>query len=216
MVIFSHLDKANVEDVILEQVRHFSSLGQDFEWKVYGHDRPSDLKERLGAHGFIVGEAEALLVLDLKEAPEILWQPVIHKLKRIKDPEETADILSIEQQVWKDDFFALGDYLREALANYPDQMSVYIAYVDGKLASTAWIYFPKHSQFASLWGGASLSKYRKQGLYTALLAVRAQEARSRQVRYLIVDASPMSQPILEKFGFEMIALTYPCRWKTGA
>jgi hypothetical protein len=216
MVIFSHLDKANVEDVILEQVRHFSSLGQDFEWKVYDHDRPSDLKERLRAHGFVIEEAEALMVLDLKEAPEILWQPVIHKVERIKVPGGIEDILSIEQQVWNEDFSALGDYLREALSNYPDQMSVYIAFVDGKPASTAWIYFPKHSQFASLWGGASLSRHRKKGLYTALLAVRAQEARSRQVKYITVDASPMSRPILENFGFEMIAWTYPCRWKTGA
>jgi len=37
--------------------------------------------------------------------------------------------------------------------------------------------------------------YRKRGLYTALLAVRAQEGRARQVKYLTVDASPMSRPI---------------------
>jgi hypothetical protein len=42
---------------------------------------------------------------------------------------------------------------------------------------------------------------------------RAQEAKARQVSYLTVDASPMSRPILEKFGFEMIAYSYPCKWK---
>lgn len=92
-------------------------------------------------------------------------------------------------------------------------MSVYVAYVDEQPASAAWTYFPKHSQFASLWGGSTVSNFRQQGLYTALLAVRAQEARAREVRYLTVDASPMSRPILEKFGFEMIAYSYPCNWK---
>jgi hypothetical protein len=92
-------------------------------------------------------------------------------------------------------------------------MSVYVAYIDEQPASAAWIYFPKHSQFASLWGGATVNGFRKQGLYTALLAVRAQEAKARQVRYFTVDASPMSRPILEKFGFEMIAYSYPCKWK---
>jgi hypothetical protein len=92
-------------------------------------------------------------------------------------------------------------------------MSVYVAYIDELPVSAAWIYFPKNSQFASLWGGSTVSGFRKQGLYTALLAVRVQEAKARQVRYLTVDASDMSRPILEKFGFEMIAYSYPCKWK---
>jgi GNAT superfamily N-acetyltransferase len=213
MIIYSTLNEANAEDIISEQVKYFESIGQDFEWKVYDYDKPSDLKERLAEYGFVVEQAEALMVLDLNKAPEILQQPVVQNVQRIKDPVDIADILGIEQQVWNEDSSALGDYLREALLNYPDQMSVYVAYVDDKPASTAWVYFTKHSQFASLWGGASLSGYRKQGLYTALLAVRAQEARARQVRYLTVDASDMSRPILEKFGFKRMAWSYPCKWK---
>ena len=54
----------------------FEHLGQDFEWKLFEHDRPSDLKERLEGHGFLVEEAEAIMVLDLAEAPLVLWQPV--------------------------------------------------------------------------------------------------------------------------------------------
>ena len=92
-------------------------------------------------------------------------------------------------------------------------MSVYVAYIDDQPASAAWTYFPKHSQFASLWGGSTLQNFRKLGLYTGLLAVRAQEAKARQVRYLTVDASEMSRPILEKYGFEMITYSYPCKWK---
>jgi hypothetical protein len=49
-----------------------------------------------------------------------------------------------------------------------------------------------------------------------LLAVRAQEARARRVRFLSVEASPMSRPILEKFGFQMLAYTYPCKWEVGS
>jgi GNAT superfamily N-acetyltransferase len=213
MIVYSQLNEANVEETIHAQVAYFESIGQDFEWKLYDYDQPPDLKDRLEAHGFSIEEAEALLVLDLGDAPEILWPPVRHTIQRIISPEKIADILSIKQQVWDEDFSDLGIYLREALTNYPEQMSVYVAYIDEKPVSTAWIYFPVHSQFGSLWGGASLRDYRKQGLYTALLAVRAQEARARHVRYLTVDASVMSRPILEKFGFKMIAWTYPCNWK---
>jgi hypothetical protein len=213
MLLYSHLNAANADQIIREQVTYFESLGQAFEWKVYDHDQPPDLKERLRSYGFEVGEAEAIMLLDLEEAPKILWQPVLHNIQRIISPERISDILGIEQQVWDEDCSGLGHYLQAALTNYPEQMSVYVAYMDGQPASTAWVYFPKHSQFASLWGGASLSGYRKRGLYTALLAVRAQEARARQVRYLTVDASPMSRPILEKFGFEQMGYSYPCHLK---
>ena len=211
-VIYSQLRDDNAEEIIREQVRYFESLGQDFEWKVYDYDQPPDLKERLGSLGFTVEEQEAIMVLDLEHAPQTLWQPVPAYVQQIDDPERIADVLDVERQVWEEDFSWLGRYLGEALRRYPEQMSVYVAYVGDRPASAAWTYFPKHSQFASLWGGSTLSDFRKQGLYTALLAVRAQEARSRQVRYLTVDASPMSRPILEKFGFEMIAYSYPCKW----
>jgi hypothetical protein len=212
-IIYSQLNEANAADIIRQQVAYFESLGQDFEWKVYDYDRPPDLKERLASYGFIVEEAEAIMVLDLADAPEILWQLVRHSVQPILDPEKISDVLTVEGQVWDEDFTSLGHYLGEALSNYPEQMSVYVAYIDEQPASAAWIYFPEHSQFASLWGGSTLSGFREQGLYTALLAVRAQEAKARQVRYLTVDASPMSRPILEKFGFEMIAWSYPCKWK---
>jgi hypothetical protein len=212
-VIYSQLDAANADAVIREQVNYFENIGQEFEWKLYDYDQPPDLKERLASRGFVIEEAEAIMVLHLENAPEVLWQPVRHDIRRITDPEKLSDVMAIEEQVWGEDFSWLSQYLAETLSKYPEQMSVYVAYIDGQPASAAWTYFPKHSQFASLWGGSTVSGFRKQGLYTALLAVRAQEAKSRQVQYLTVDASDMSRPILEKFGFEMIAYSYPCKWK---
>lgn len=213
MIIYSQLNESNAEDAIREQVTYFESIGQDFEWKVYDYDTPSDLKDRLGSYGFIVEDVEAIMVLDLKDAPEILRQPVRHDVQRITDPGKISDVLTVKQQVWNEDFSWLGRYLAGALRDHPDQLSAYVAYVDRQPASSARIYFPEHSQFASLWGGATLSRFRKRGLYTALLAVRAQEAKSRGVRYLTVDASPMSRPILEKYGFELMAYSYPCKWQ---
>ena len=213
IVSYSQLNEANAEERIREQVSYFENIGQNFEWKLYDYDQPDDLKERLGAYGFVVEEAEAIMVLDLADAPELFWQPVFQQVQRITDPEKLSDVLTVERQVWEEDFSWLGEYLGGALRNHPEQMSVYVAYVNDQPASAAWTYFPEHSQFASLWGGSTVSSLRGQGLYTALLAVRAQEARARQVQYLTVDASPMSRPILEKFGFERIAYSYPCKWK---
>jgi hypothetical protein len=214
-LIYSRLDESSAEAVIAEQVAYFEAIGQDFEWKLFEHDRPADLKDRLARFGFIVEEAEAIMALDLEQAPEVLWQPVEHPVEQIRDPEMVGVVIDIEQQVWDEDFSMLKRHLEDSLRNEPGEMSVYLASVDGLPVSAAWIYFPKHSQFASLWGGSTLSGYRKRGLYTAVLAARAQEARRRQVRFLTVDASPMSEPILAKFGFVRLDLSYPCKWKRG-
>ena len=76
-----------------------------------------------------------------------------------------------------------------------------MAYVDGLPASTGQISFYEGARFASLVGAATLPAYRGRGLYTALLAAQVQVARDRSVRFLDADASPMSRPIFEKYGF---------------
>jgi hypothetical protein len=211
-ITYSQMDEANVDEVIQEQLSFFAGIGQGFEWKVYDYDRPSDLKERLAAQGFQVDETEAVMVLDLNQAPDTLWQPVPHRLERIVDPQKLADVQAIEETVWERDASWVHDFLGDFLRNYPDQMQVYVAYVEEQPASAGWVYFQEGSQFASLWGGATIAKFRKQGLFSSLLAIRAQAAKARQTRYLRVDAMPMSRPILERHGFEVIAYSYPCHW----
>jgi GNAT superfamily N-acetyltransferase len=106
----------------------------------------------------------------------------------------------------------LAERLANDLQHDPDHLSVYAAYIENAPASAAWIYFHQGSQFASLWGGSTLPAYRRRGLYSALLAIRAQEARRRGVRFLTVDASPMSRPVLQSFGFQWLTTIQPCRW----
>ncbi|HMR66766.1 MAG TPA: GNAT family N-acetyltransferase [Anaerolineae bacterium] len=211
-IIYSRLDETNVEAEIQTQIDYFENLGLSFEWKVYDYDRPADLKERLAAFGFALEEAEAIMVLELAETGPLLSQTIQPDIRRLTAPEQLADVLVVEQAVWDSDQQWLVDYLGDCLSGTPEQMSVYVAYVEAQPVSAAWIYFPPDSQFASLWGGSTLAEFRGRGLYSALLAVRAQEAKRRGINYLTVDASPMSRPVLEKFGFEVIAEATPCKW----
>jgi GNAT superfamily N-acetyltransferase len=212
-ILYSRLDNGNVDQMIHKQIDYFEKIGQDFEWKVFDYDSPSDLKDRLVAYGFEVEEVETIMVFDLSITPDFLVQPVGHEVRQITAVEQiTTEVMAVERQVWNEDFSDLEAYLTQTLVDEPDRMSIYVAYVNHRPASSAWVYFPPHSQFASLWGGSTVPEFRGRGLYTALLAVRIQEALKRRVSYLTVDASPMSRPILEKFGFEKIADSYPCKW----
>jgi hypothetical protein len=214
MVIYSNLDESNAETVIQEQVDYFQKLHQNFEWKVFDYDRPADLKARLKQHGFKIEGKDALLILDLQKASGSLWEPIQHDVRRILDPADLPKVREVEEKVWHEDCTWVVTYLGNALREDPPHMSIYLATVNGEPACTAWIHFPQNSPFASLFGGSTVAAYRRQGVYAAVLAARAQEARQRGVRYLTVDASRMSRPILEKYGFELIGWSNPCKWKS--
>jgi GNAT superfamily N-acetyltransferase len=212
VVLYSRLSEASVDQVIDEQVAYFNQLGQDFEWKTYDHDTPGDLRTRLIAQGFEPEEPEALLVLDMATTPANLLQPVRHDVRRITDPDQLEDYRQIQEQVWNEPIDWQIAALRDDLLNDPDHVSVYIAYAAGVPVSAARIDFHDHNPFAGLWGGSTLAEYRGRGYYTALLAARLQEAHRRGVRFLAIDASPMSWPIAERNGFQLLTHTQPFNW----
>jgi len=215
-VIYSQLDDADADAAIQAQIAYFEQLGCDFEWKHYDYDTPPDLKARLAAHGFELEESETIMALALAQAPAALLQPVTHDVRRVRDPDELDAIDRIKAAVWGETRDFVTQFLRLTLTQSPERISIYIAYAGELPVSCGWIYFPTESPFASLWGGATLATHRKQGFYTALLAVRVQEALARGKHYLTIDASPMSRPIVERFGFVQLAESTPCIWRVRA
>jgi GNAT superfamily N-acetyltransferase len=213
-IAYSSLTKENADTVIQEQIAYFEKLKQNFEWKYFAHDETEDLLEHLRTNGFTIEDREALLVLNLELLPEKLQQSISHDIRLLKQPEELQDVLTIETSVWGGDQTGIYiAHLAENMKTHPELLRVYIAYIDNKPASTAWMFFHEGSQFASLWGGSTIKEARGLGLYTALVAVRAQEAIKHGAKFLTVDASPMSQPILERLGFQFLTYTYPCKWR---
>jgi GNAT superfamily N-acetyltransferase len=209
-VVYTDLDESTIEAAIQEQVAYFGSLDREFEWKAYAHDRPADLVARLAQHGFLIDEPEAILVLDLHSV-SMASTSTVH-VRRVADAAELAAIASIKRLV---DGPGAGDHLQRLqleLEHDPDYLSMYLAYADEHPVACGWVRFPSRSAFASLWGGSTVPEFRGKGLYTALLAARVDEARSRNYRYLTVDARNMSRPILERRGFQRLTTATACVW----
>ncbi len=214
VVIYSRLDESNADEVIREQTDYFQKLGQNLEWKHYEHDTPRDLKSRLAAQGFETDEAEAIVALDLKNISQQLLQPQPLDVRRITDPAQLNDVMLVQDEVWQAaNTVGQREQLEYEMLHAPQTISLYVAYAEGQPVSSAWIRFHETSQFASLWGGSTLPAYRRRGIYTAMLAARAQEALERGARFLTVDAGPMSRPILERLGFQALTISTPCKWK---
>ena len=91
-------------------------------------------------------------------------------------------------------------------------MLVFVAEAETQVVSAAWLTIKPGTGFAGLWGGATLPGWRGRGVYRALVAQRAKLAASRGVRYLQVDASDESRPILSRLGLVAVTTTTPYVW----
>jgi GNAT superfamily N-acetyltransferase len=95
------------------------------------------------------------------------------------------------------------------LEENPRSILVVLALAGERAVSAARAEFPSMGSFASLWGGGTLPEWRGRGIYKALVSYRADRAAERGYRYLHVDASSESRPILERLGFVRLARTTP-------
>jgi GNAT superfamily N-acetyltransferase len=211
-VEYTALDECSADDCIDAVVARFAGLKHSLEWKVHAHDRPADLGARLLARGFARGGRETLMVRPVGP-DDVPAAPMGIDIRRVADPVALADLVAVESEVWNDDNTWLGDALAAELAQDPEALAIYIAYAGATPVSTGWIRLQDGRAFATLWGGSTLKAYRSRGIYRALVATRAALARSRGARYLAVEASDDSRPILERNGFRALTVIDSYFWR---
>lgn len=207
-VIYSH-DAAGAIDA---QVEHFRKLGHDFEWKVYGHDVPADLGDRLTARGFVREQPEALLILDLETDDAAFPCPDGCTIERVTGEAGIAEAVRLQEDVWKRPLGWFRDTLR-ATMSAGDSLALFLARCGGRPASSAHVQFTKTGRFATLGGAGTHPDFRGRGIYRALVAARVSEARRRGVRYLVAEAWPDSRPILERLGFRFQTMLAAYTWR---
>jgi hypothetical protein len=215
MIIYSQLPDKKIKQIIQQEIGYFSQLGIDFEWKAYRHDQPQGLNALLADLGFEVETPDSVMVYDLSESAGVMDVDVLPGIRRLTSSDEVERVLSVQKQVWDEELPNVISYLQLQMEQYPDLISIFAAYEGGLPVSSAWITYYPGSQFAGLWGGTTLPDFRNQGYYSSLLKIRMQEAHQRGVRYITVDASPMSRPILENFGFRCITHAWRCVWRVN-
>jgi GNAT superfamily N-acetyltransferase len=209
-LIYSRLSADDADGAIEAELDWFRGLGRGFEWKLYSHDNPPDLKERLARHGFSIGEDEAIMALELAGLPAALAADHPHDVRKVGEGASFADYAAVDAIAWPENHESYIREIEATLRDSPERMSAWVAYVEGKPVCAARVDFPEASPFASLWGGTTLEPYRKRGIYTAMLSARAKEAIGRGYRFLTIDASPMSRPIVERQGFRLLSVSNPC------
>lgn len=208
-ISFFNFDPLNTDEYIEKEIQYFNDTGSNFEWKIYGTDSPSNLASELLRYGFVQAETESLMVLDL--AAVSIATPH-HGFVEVNDEQGIRDAIAVQKEVWGGDFEWHYRYLLKLKAESPESISIYVVYVDGKPVTSAWITFTPDSPFAGIWGGSTIKEYRGQGFYTLLLEKRISEAKLRGKKYLFIEASDMSKPIVEKHGFNIVTKATGYHW----
>src|SRR5690606_20369451 len=100
-------DEADADAAIARQLEHFGRLGRAFEWKLYAHDRPGDLSDRLAAAGLRPEPAETLAAVDLVAIgaggpfrPELRALSRGVELLRLERVEELAPLVALNELVY--------------------------------------------------------------------------------------------------------------------
>ncbi|AZQ39572.1 GNAT family N-acetyltransferase [Streptomyces cyaneochromogenes] len=208
-VVWSDLDAASADAAIAEQIAQFTGLGREFEWKLYGHDLPVDLGQRLRDAGFTAQPEETLMIGEVAALTLDAEPPEGIRVLPVTDAKGVDLVAEVHEKAFGTDSSRMRHQLLARLAADPDSVVAVVALAGDTPVSAARMELVPGTRFAGLWGGGTVEAWRGRGVYRALVAHRARAAVDRGYRYLQVDAMSASRPVLERLGFTPLTTTTP-------
>jgi GNAT superfamily N-acetyltransferase len=97
-----------------------------------------------------------------------------------------------------------------------DGMELWVAEAEDEMVAAGRLEPVAGTQFAGLWGGATLPSWRGRGIYRALTAARARSALDAGFTLVNSDSTAFSRPILERSGLVAVSTTTPYHWRAGS
>ena len=170
------------------------------EWWVGWHAEPADLGERLLALGLEPDDPPVLTGMTCATAPPP--GPAEVEVRLIETIDEQLAALEIDWDVWsvpEDERREAPRGRARAVRGAAAVSQHYAAYLDGRPVGFGRGEFMDAG--IALMGGAVLPEARGRGVYRALVHARWEHAVRRGTPLLVVQAGPMSAPILTGLGF---------------
>jgi len=186
----------------------FGARGRErFLWVIGPSTKPTDLERRLldlGAEPNPTCSTATAMVLD-HEPPDAPGGVALRRIRTFEDYVamwevvfEAFDIPEDEQQAVRATLAARWSEVADDDARWD-----YLALVEGRPVAVGGV---RRTVAGPLWlsGGATLPAWRGRGVYRALVRARWDDAARLGAAELLVQASSMSCPILERLGFRPV------------
>jgi ribosomal protein S18 acetylase RimI-like enzyme len=208
-------DAAGVRRLVADALAHYESDGSinRVEWKTRGHDRAPGLHEALLHHGFVAEETESIMIGEARALAQEVDLPEGVSLRRVTDDADVRAMCAMQAVAFGDsESESTAEALLRRLA-LDDGMELWVAEADGRMVSAGRLEPVDGSDFAGIWGGATLEEWRGRGIYRALTAARARSALALGKTLIHSDSTEYSRPILERSGLVKVSTTTPYLWR---
>lgn len=203
-------DEAGIEALVAAAVAHFEADPEieEVEWKTRGHDVAPGLHDALLRHGFEPEDPESIMIGEAHLLAVDVPLPDGVVLRSITSAEDVRAAGIMQDGVFGSPTSEgrLGEMVRRIAAG---ETEMWVAEADGEIVSAGRVDPVPNTEFAGIWGGATLEEWRGRGIYRALTAVRARTAIARGKRYIHSDSTEFSRPILERSGLVKVGTTTP-------
>ena len=202
---------AELVDAALEHFRERTAAAS-VEWKTRGHDLAPGLEDALLERGFVAEEPESIMVGRAEGLVADVDLPQGVEVRRASSVEDIRASYEMQGLVFDDPDWRsrAEDAVRRRESG--EQQELWIAVADGAVVSTGRLEPVEGTDFAGIWGGATLPEWRGRGIYRALTSRRAEVALALGKTLINSDSTEFSRPILERSGLVKVSTTTPYVW----
>jgi hypothetical protein len=208
-------DAGTMPDLVSQALDHYRRDPEitEVEWKTRGHDRAPGLHEALLANGFEPDEPESIMIGPARMLDVEVALPADVTLRRVTEEQDVRAMIAMQCAVFGNaDSDAMAEAHLRRLA-LEDGMELWVAEVAGRIVSAGRLDPVCGTDFAGIWGGATLEAWRGQGIYRALTAARARSALALGKTLIHSDSTEYSRPVLERSGLVKVSTTTPYQWR---
>ena len=119
-------------------------------------------------------DTETVVIAPVTEIAGEARLPEGVSLREVTSRADLERIAALEQAVWGDEEQKdwLVDMLESERAVDPGALTIIVAEAAATVVCAAWIRFERGTEFATLWGGATMPDWRRRGIYRATVAYR--------------------------------------------
>jgi hypothetical protein len=214
-ITYRDLDGADAGRLVAEALDHYRAdpAITRVEWKVRGHDAAPGLHEALLEHGFVRGEPESIMIGEARALAVDVPLPDGVTLRRITDEADVRAMSAMADVVFGEPVDETTPKVLLRRMSQDEGMEIWVAEAGGRMVCAGRLERVAGTEFAGLWGGATVPEWRGRGIYRALTAARARSALRMGATLLHSDSTDYSRPILERSGFVAVSTTTPYTWR---
>jgi GNAT superfamily N-acetyltransferase len=202
-VVHADLTPEEADEEIEASLERMRVHGVPGSWHVGPSMRPTDLGERLVAHGFEYGGDDIGMAVDLSTLPDEVPVPEGFAVERVRDEAGlTAWVEALGSGFGEGPVEAewVGEMYRRLGIGNEEQYRHYLGRLDSEPLATATLFIG--AGVAGIYFVCTVGRARRRGIGAAVTLAALREARDLGHPVGVLGSSEMGHPVYRRLGFE--------------